>query len=1122
MASWLRRRRTQPEGQDAPRRRRRPLLELSVGIIVALVFLVKIFAYIDPAAFSPSSIVRTMSLAYHNSISFVDNLPFLNSCPSELQMHDVSGGYVCISSSAIGSYKGIYDSYPLVGRGIESIYSSEDQGSVSAANDLLQNKFDIPGYPPVQLSSLPTWSENYYSASNWRAGFYSLDPSLNLLYAYRTTGNVAYARKLVSLDVSFIASADKSQWAWSDPQAVAFRSMALVDTWWKLRQAHQLPESASSAILGELEKTGVFLADPNYYHQEDTDSVNEAAALYELAVAFPTLPNAHSWLTLAAQRFQWQLDGFVDSDGEIIENSPYYEFYVLSKYWQIYDYSLAHDAPISSDFYSRLQSMLNFATYILQPNSQVPLLGASIETAINDYGVYEQMAAADPPLRYVLTQGAKGTAPADQSVYFAASGLTVMRSGWPSGSAFPLSTYLTYNIGNYRTSSSDLDALAITLYGDGGDLLPGAGLYTYQSGPYRDYFHGTESENTVVVDGKSQAQGNGTGTQLVTKDGLTYQSAESSLYNGVSHERLVMMIDPDHLLVVDQLKSSSVHTYQQMFHLFPGAELSRSGLTVSGSGGTPDRQVTIQQLQPAGITESDVINQRGTHPAGLCSEQYGVLLPCYQISYSKRGQDATFVTLVTIGSQPSTKVSVTVSAGGQHLGIVDGQRQLNLSLGESAAQPERAWATDPTPPPVKAALVRASEVAADWTSIGGGVLSFGHSKAEGPDLITSLTTSSGAPVYLRNDAIHLDLSGHNARLRLQVDGLARIGALRLILSNDDWARTATMYLADAYTPTESGDWFNVFIGPSASWGTAGGWTSDPGFNWSEIDGLEIKMDASSSQGGQFTVSLAGLSLIPAQREGKVVFIFDDGYQSILPAASYLHQNGMAGNVAVIGKYSDYPTLDHLNLDQLKFLQNDWGWDMVNHTQHHVDAVLTYYDHHDYTGYANDILQQAAWLEANGLNSAPNWLIYPHGDTNAQLQGVVGKYYMFARGVANDPTAYPYGDPLLVSNLEIQYPGDEGEGGSPGLTTPAGIQTAVNQAVKYHMTLLLTFHRIYSQPGDLPGYPLTLFKQIVNEIRKSGIKVMTLSQLDRSNGVPVNNHIYYQPAQPSQITVTIGG
>ena len=76
---------------------------------------------------------------------------------------------------------------------------------------------------------------------------------------------------------------------------------------------------------------------------------------------------------------------------------------------------------------------------------------------------------------------------------------------------------------------------------------------------------------------------------------------------------------------------------------------------------------------------------------------------------------------------------------------------------------------------------------------------------------------------------------------------------------------------------------------------------------------------------------------------------------------------------------------------------------------------------------------------------------------------------------------------------------------------ARINSAIKQAIKYHMTLILTFHRIKSQATDPPGYPLALFKQTISDIRQSGIKVLTLSQLDKSNGVPVDNNITYQPA-----------
>ena len=337
-------------------------------------------------------------------------------------------------------------------------------------------RFDLPRYRPVHLGSVPTWSENPDSASYWRLEFYSLRPTLNLLYAYRTTGNVEYAQKLLRLDSSFIAAEARSRWAWADPHAVALRSMALVDTWWKLRQGHQLPESASTAILRELEKTGRFLADPNHYNSGDDGlSATEAAALYELAVAFPTLPNAPHWLSLAKDRLRWQLALAIDPDGQLIDNAPYDDFSALDEYWQIYEYSIAQDHPVSADYRPKLQSMLNFASYILQPNTQIPLLGASVEEKINDYGVYAGMAGMDPEFRYVLTHGAQGSRPPRNSISFPASALTIMRSGWGSGPEFSRSTYLAYNVGRYRTAHSDLDALDVTLYGDGGDLLPDPG-----------------------------------------------------------------------------------------------------------------------------------------------------------------------------------------------------------------------------------------------------------------------------------------------------------------------------------------------------------------------------------------------------------------------------------------------------------------------------------------------------------------------------------------------------------------------------------------------------------------------------------------------------------------------
>jgi Heparinase II/III-like protein/Heparinase II/III N-terminus len=654
--------------------------EAVVFIVVSAIFLLKIANYADPGALRPAVIGQEVAAVVGGTMGRIADLGVFGHCPRGFGRNNVAGGYVCVRQPERGPYARIYGSYPLAGGGRESIYTSTDGGSIAAANDLLHDQVDLPRYRSVRLPALPTWSEDPYSASYWRLEFYALRPTLNLLYAYRVTGQDVYAKRLMQLDSSFIAAEGKSRWAWADPHAVALRSMALVDTWWKLRQDHQLPEAASTAMLAELERTGRFLAARRHYDRDEDFSITEAAALYELAVAFPDLPGAAQWLTLARDRFRRQLASAIDADGQLSGSSANDDLSALEEYWQIYQYMVAQDSPISANFEGRLRAMIKFVTYLIQPDKQIPLLGASLEATINDDGAYASMAAADPNFRYVLTGGAHGSPPPADSVFFPASALTIMRSEWGHGAAASRSTYLTYNVGRPGTGPGDLDALELTLYGDGGDLLADPGLYTDTPGPYYDYFHGARSRNTVAVGAHSQAPARGTAAPLVATDGFTYQSAESSPDPGVRHRRLVMMIDADHVLVVDRLSSATAHAYRQLFHLFPGASLAKSGLTVSGTGGTPRREITIRQLLPGGITENDTIDRKGRRPDGLCSDKYEELLPCHAVSYSAKGKDAVFVTMLTIGTPSQPAPAIKVSGGGGCVRVTDGRRSLRVAL----------------------------------------------------------------------------------------------------------------------------------------------------------------------------------------------------------------------------------------------------------------------------------------------------------------------------------------------------------------------------------------------------------------------------------------------------------
>lgn len=1102
------------------RRRKKNRLTLFLALAAVLaVFGAKIANYAWPEAVRLPSLARWGSTAMAGARDWYDTRPWLHSAPPGQRMVIVPGGFVFTSGPDHTPWTHIFNTYPLRPRGSKpAVYASITQGSVAAADDWLRGRVDVPRYLPAQIDGADMWSANPYKERYWRFYYYSLRPTVNLLAAYEATHDRRYVDALLTTNRSFFSGESSSPYAWRDYHSVAFRAIVLAYEWWELRRLHVLSTADSTAFLKQLAKTGDFLMDPNHYQPHMNHGTNQSAALFQLGVDFPDLPHAASWLTTARTRLAQCLDLLIDRDGVLIENSPYYHFYELDKFWQIYQFSQARKVPISPKLASRLRDMTNYATYVLQPNAQMPLLGASLGQTIHRHGSFAEIARSNPAFEYVLTQGRSGTPPPHTSIFFRSAGQTMFRSGWGEGSDFLDAAYLTFNVGAYRSLHSHLDALGFTLYDNGATLLPDAGLYTYGRGPMFDYFHGTASHNTVVVDGRSQSEGSASAGPLVSQNGVTYQSAFSALYEGVSQRRTLMMLNKDHFLVIDRLSSVREHTYEQMFHLFPGAVLKREGLTVIGQGGTSERSVTIRQLDSPGITLSTAIGQEDP-PAGLYSDRYNVCQPSYAISYARRGLTAAYTTLISVGP-PDPGFSISYDKTRERLVMHDHGRVLRIDLGETPGSAGQARATDPDPPDYKTRVVPGVAPWSRWTAAGDGVSSVTTASDGSSNGALRLSTAGGTQ-QATNDTVRVDLSSSNLHVGLRVGNRVRLESFSLELSNHRWSSSRRIDLRPSISSGDNGVWMTISLGRDSSLsGLKGHWQTEGGaFDWRHVDGVRLKMGAAPGSGPPPWVEIDSIRSVQQQRRGAVVFVFDDGYESIKPAARYLHLNEMPGNVSVIGQQVKLATARYLNVYDLRMLQNVWGWNMVNHTQQHREIMKDYYDSRRFASFEQDIVDGAMTLEQAGLNSAPNWFIYPHGSTNNALNEVVGRFYKFARTTWSGPEAYPYGSPLRVKTLELHLAVGSGAARKPG-TRPSEVIAAIRDAERYHTPLILTFHRIHAVPSDRPGYPLDDFKKIVDEVRNVGIPVLTLSQLDARNGVPVDNRIVETPAIPPLLTVTI--
>lgn len=829
--------------------------------------------------------------------------------------------------------------------GKEVIYPNMNKLDMAVADNFLEDIYIIDRFDPIKIEQL-TWEEDPYQERYWRFVFYSLRQTSHLLNAWIETKDAKYLNKLVEIVDSFINTGMGEKYAWDDYYSVAFRAMTFVNTYKKLEKHDAFPSADfKQKLIETINAHGKFLFDENHYEADYNHGVMEAASLFLIAVNFPDLPHSQEWLEVGQERLDRGLINLVDADGILVENSPYYHFYVLEKYWDIYKYSNEFGIKISEQFDDRIKKMINYATFILQPDLSVPLLGASLERRINLNGVYAEMAKLNPNFLYVLTQGKEGKVPSKKIITYPDAGQVIMRSGWYEGEKFENQTQLIFDIGSYRTKHSDLDALSFSLYGQGEALMPDAGLYTYENGPFKDYFHGSSAHNTVIVDGKSQKEGSPIIGNFAEGEGWAYQSAQHDLYDGVTHQRAIALLGDKYVLIVDNLLSEYQHDYEQIFHLFPDANVETDGLQVTAFDDSKNKSVTIRQLTQDGLSVSHSKGETSP-PKGLCSMQYEIYVPCGMVSYKQVGKNVQYITLLQIGED-----------------------------------------------------------------------------------------DKNFTVDYKNGAVH-------------------------IFSKN------TKYTVDAS--------FGKF---------------------------PIKRE--------FVVNSRGYTMqkLETQNNGSVVIIFDDGYESILPAASIMNSYGIKGNLALISGRVDKS--GYLSLNDVKVLQNEYGWNIINHSKYHKNAVLNYYPD-DLRDFEYDMLEGVKFLNENNLNSAPNWYVYPNGATNSAIKNVVGKYYRFARITRPAEETFPFADPLEVRALSVK---------DDALSN--AVLSVVDEATSNNSIQFLTFHRIEQNPSidEKGGYPIDNFKQLIAGLLARNLKVLTLNKLDEINGIPQNEWIIKDKV-PEQIILKV--
>ncbi|MDP9272884.1 MAG: heparinase II/III family protein [Chloroflexota bacterium] len=514
-----------------------------------------------------------------------------------------------------------------------------------------ERQISLSTFPAWSVPLHPTWAEDPYHNISWQ--FYY--QSLGWLWAPGrgcAQGDQADCRLVADYVLSWVGASPRSHppsaRSWYD-HAVAFRTDALVSLFPKVL-APVLSPAELGSLLRSLELHGQVL--DGYLHAPGFIGHNHnlfhALSLYNLATAFPELQNATTWRTDARARMSTLLPEMVQTDeGVSLEQAASYHNLALSLFASADAYLRKHDDGLSPSERMVLAKMTAFGALLLSPTMQLPAIGDTSYGTSSGGSLLGRLASqgiSSPIADYVLSRGARGTRPSS-ALFYPKAGYVIARPNYSAGEAWARDLQLIVDTTPRTKVHGHDDVMSVLLNAEGGPLLVDSG------GPYlfgnaaHAAFTGASAHNTVVDLGSPAAHS--PATDLVETDDAraTVVGASFAVSAGVQARRVVVLVKPDLLLVVDFLRATdrSPHRFGLFYHLPPGSAVVRDRAAGTVTAGPAAMGYRVLSSSPAIATV--VTGQE--HPLlGWVTPAYAKKVAAPVLRFEQRAATAWYVTVI--------------------------------------------------------------------------------------------------------------------------------------------------------------------------------------------------------------------------------------------------------------------------------------------------------------------------------------------------------------------------------------------------------------------------------------------------------------------------------------------
>lgn len=310
------------------------------------------------------------------------------------------------------------------------------------------------------------------------------------------------------------------------------------------------------------------------------------------------------------------------------------------------------DTPASRVIQSRRAGLQRFLDFAVKPDGFYHQIGDTQVQSPNP---------VSPAQQWVLSDGRSGVAPTERVAIYNA-GYVFGRSGWGTG-ARKQSQESAYALrfGPIRTGHGHSDHTAVTWNTLGRPILVDSGTGSYNQDAWRLHYIGPEAHNQLVVAGMR----NGSATKLIrkaVKPGADFYQFADTPYLKTTRTRSVLVLsDPDVVVVLDRATSYKPTSFTQYWHLPADAPLTVRGTkATSVKGGVT---TTLFQLPAAGVKPTAFGQVKGstTPILGWYWKSYFAKAKAPVATVTQKGTSAAMVTAVTAAKSPAAAVTTATT-----------------------------------------------------------------------------------------------------------------------------------------------------------------------------------------------------------------------------------------------------------------------------------------------------------------------------------------------------------------------------------------------------------------------------------------------------------------------------